>query len=181
MKKILLSIAIVVLNCAPLTWAKGPLCSKKTVHAPKTAHPHKIKALVLSCVDYRLASDDLPRLIQKLGLVEDADLITMPGASLAAVHHTHDKAFDDLRPAFYDMLDFLRKVHGFDWVYVVDHRDCGMYKYVYKESFAGERKAETAQHTENMKRLKSELDKKGLKSRFFLLDLDGSFEEISVG
>lgn len=138
----------------------------------------KIKALVISCVDYRLASDDLPKFFQKMRLVEQADLITIPGASLAGVYQTKAKDVDDLRPAFYDMLDFLKKVHGFEWVYVVDHRDCGMYKYVYQDKFAKDRTEETHQHESNMTELKKILEEKGLKTRFFLMDLDGSYEEL---
>lgn len=138
----------------------------------------KIKALVVSCVDYRLTSDDLPKFIKEMNLVEQADLITIPGASLAGVYQTKVKDLDDLRPAFYDMLDFLKKVHGFEWVYVVDHRDCGMYKYVYKDKFAKDLADETCQHETNMKALKKILEERGLKIRFFLMSLDGTYEEL---
>ena len=158
-------------------FAGGAISESSGAHTPASA-PHKIKALVLGCVDYRMAFDDLPNFAKQLGLVDEADLVTMPGASLAAVFKTNDPAINDLRPAFDDMVQFLRVVHGFDTVYVVDHRDCGMYKHVYKDNFASERVAETNQHKENMIKLKRKLDKLGLKSRYFLMDVNGTYEEI---
>ncbi len=162
--------------------------------------PHTIKGLIVSCVDYRLVSDDLPEFTKTLGLVENADLITIPGASLGAVlndkhpaiknakqnlgtalpahkHHMHD-----LGEAFDITYQFLQKVHGFTDIYVIDHRDCGMYKAAYAKSYASERDAETAQHVENMIKFKTKIDASGLnlKVRFFLMDIVPFGHPVSV-
>ncbi len=141
------------------------------------SHAHgPVKALIVSCVDYRLVTDDVPDFAKILGLTEKTDLLTIPGASLGATlspdkadpHHMHD-----LEAAFNQTFEFMKTAHNFEEVYVIDHRDCGMYKKIYGDKYAKERYDETKQHAENMKKFREKMktafpDKT---VRFFLMDI----------
>jgi carbonic anhydrase len=131
-----------------------------------------IKALIVSCVDYRLVTDDLPEFARVMDLVEDADLVTVPGGSLGSILD-HDEELHTLGEAVTLSYTFLQKVHGFKKIYVLDHRDCGMYKHFYKEHYQAERDEETRQHARNMKIFKDKIEKSnlGLSIRFFIFDI----------
>ena len=167
----------------------APVTAAVPAKDPKAAQ-HGIKGLVVSCVDYRLAFDDLPNFAKQAGLMEQADLITVPGGSLGAVlaHDGHsgamgDKTREEMEASFDTTFNFLKKVHHFKEVYVLDHRDCGMYKAIYdgkdgREAFHERGKGEKTQHGQNMLLFKKKIEEHNkanpdepLTVRFFLMDI----------
>jgi hypothetical protein len=137
-----------------------------------------VKALIVSCVDYRLVIDDIPNFAKVFGLTEKTDLLTMPGASLGATlndksHTGHSHGIHNLEAAFDATFNFLKDAHNFEEVYVIDHRDCGMYKKIYGDKYASERDEETKQHVQNMRKFKEKMKTAfpGKIVRFFLMDI----------
>ena len=135
-----------------------------------------VKALIVSCVDYRLVTDDISDFAKIFGLTEKTDLLTIPGASLGATlapDKADPQSMHDLEAAFDETFNFMKMAHNFEEVYVIDHRDCGMYKKIYGDKYAKEREAETKQHAENMKKFKEKMKTAFPEKtvRFFLMDI----------
>lgn len=137
--------------------------------------PHKADALVITCVDFRL-NDDVARVLDERGLREKYDLVTLAGGSLAA---TND-FFPSWKDTFWSHLAFLVNLHGIHTVILIDHRDCGMYKFVYGRDLSLDPTDEKNVHLVNMKELKKQITEKykQLKVVLWLMDTHGSIEEL---
>lgn len=137
----------------------------------------KAKALMLSCMDYRL-TDDLVAQMNKNGMHDEYDHIVLAGASLGVVA-------DELsgwRPAFWDQLDLAVKLHGIEEVIVIDHRDCGAYKLIKGEEAVATPDLETAVHTETIRSFATLVRNAypDLAVSGHLMALDGSVETVSL-
>ncbi|OGY26176.1 MAG: hypothetical protein A2Z24_00895 [Candidatus Woykebacteria bacterium RBG_16_44_10] len=91
---------------------------------------HRCKALVISCIDFRFVTR-VRDFLTKHGLVNEYDLITVPGASLG---------FSDITASVATSI----KLHNPNEIYIFDHEDCGAY---------GQNNTSQA-HTENLKKAK---------------------------
>jgi len=142
---------------------------------PKTAEAASITALAITCIDYRLV-DDAVRFFNRRHMTLDYDLVSLAGASLAAVS---DK-FPSSNAAFWDHVGIAKQLHQIKKVIVVDHRDCGAFKVAYGKDYKGEGAAETGQHKAVMEQVKAKLAKThpDLQSEFYLMALDGKAERI---
>lgn len=91
---------------------------------PKTAQadPHHAKALVLSCIDFRVMEAEHDFLAQhRLG--HQYDWTALAGASLALAGFPHNAE----AKAFWDQLSLSRQLHQIETVIILDHQDCGAY------------------------------------------------------
>jgi hypothetical protein len=129
------------------------------------------EALAVTCIDYRFTGD-AAQLLDSLHLAKQYDLVSLAGASLAAV----SPKFPSSNAAFWDQLALAKSLHDVKKLIILDHRDCGAYKAAFGDKYAGEGAAETAQHKGVMLDVKAKLAEKypALGFEAYLLALDGS-------
>jgi carbonic anhydrase len=84
-----------------------------------------IKALCLTCIDYRFLNKDAAFVANELNLFKDSDIVALAGGSLAAVAN---KTLPLSEKAFWQQLDVAWSLHKFETVVMIDHMDCGAYK-----------------------------------------------------
>ncbi len=91
---------------------------------PQTAQaePHHAKALVLSCIDFRVMETEHDFLAQHQ-LAHQYDWTALAGASLALAGFPHTAEAE----TFWDQLDLSKQLHQIERVIILDHQDCGAY------------------------------------------------------
>jgi hypothetical protein len=105
------------------------------------------KALVLSCIDYRILEAERYFLsLQNLG--GQYDFTALAGASLAlsGMPHQYDAE------AFWDQLDTSYSLHHIKKVIILDHEDCDVYKYKIDPNLTANPVLELTTHTEYLSR-----------------------------
>ncbi len=105
------------------------------------------KALVLSCIDYRILEAERYFLsLQNLG--GQYDFVSLAGASLAlsGLPHQYDAE------AFWDQLDISYRLHQIKKVMILDHEDCSVYEYKIDPNLAKSPELELTTHTEYLSR-----------------------------
>jgi carbonic anhydrase len=105
------------------------------------------KALVLSCIDYRILEAERYFLsLQNLG--GQYDFVALAGASLAlsGLPHQYDAE------AFWDQLDISYRLHQIKKVMILDHEDCSVYQYKIDPNLANSPELELSTHTEYLSR-----------------------------
>jgi carbonic anhydrase len=126
----------------------GVLMTASTI-APATARAEKKvpKALVLSCIDYRILEAERYFLsLQNLG--GQYDFTALAGASLALSGLPHQYDAD----AFWDQLDISYRIHQIKKVIILDHQDCAVYQDKIDPSLRDNPVLELATHTEYLSR-----------------------------
>jgi hypothetical protein len=124
----------------------GVLITASTI-APSVARAEKKvpKALVLSCIDYRILEAERYFLsLQNLG--GQYDFTALAGASLAlsGMPHQYD--------AFWDQLDISYRLHHIKKVIILDHQDCAVYQYKIDPTLTDNPELELTTHTEYLSR-----------------------------
>jgi hypothetical protein len=137
----------------------------------------KAKALMLSCMDYRL-TDELVSFMDRDGMHDEYDHVVLAGASLGVVA----EELAAWRPAFWDQLDLAVKLHGIEEVIVVDHRDCGAYKLIKGAEAVDTPEKELAVHTEVLAAFAAQVHEKhpDLGIVACIMALDGTVESVDV-
>jgi hypothetical protein len=105
------------------------------------------KALVLSCIDYRILEAERYFLsLQNLG--GQYDFVALAGGSLAlsGLPHQYDAE------AFWDQLDISYRLHQIKKVMILDHEDCSVYQYKIDPNLANSPELELTTHTEYLSR-----------------------------
>jgi carbonic anhydrase len=142
-----------------------------------SAADHTIKALCVTCIDYRFLNKDAAYVANDLALFKDADILALAGASLSGV----SKKFKASVPAFWEQLGLARTLHKIEKIVVIDHRDCGAFNAEF--GVPPNREAETDQHLKVMQELSKALhDQPGimLQQEFYLMPLEGCAERMPV-
>jgi hypothetical protein len=105
------------------------------------------KALVLSCIDYRILEAERYFLsLQNLG--GQYDFTALAGASLALSGMPHQYDAD----AFWDQLDISYRLHHIKKVIILDHQDCAVFQYKIDPNLADNPALELTTHTEYLSR-----------------------------
>jgi carbonic anhydrase len=145
--------------------------------APKARAGGHAKALLLSCMDYRLV-DDLVAFMNARGLKDDYDHVVLAGASLGVVS---DK-FADWHDTFWQHLDVAIKLHHVEEVIVIDHRDCGAYRLALGPDAVATPDQETAAHAATLAAFAAEVHARhpDLAVETFLMSLDGKVETVAA-
>lgn len=86
------------------------------------AELHPAKALVLSCIDFRVMETEHDFLSQHQ-LAHQYDWTALAGASLALAGFPHTAEAE----TFWDQLDLSKQLHQIKTVIILDHQDCGAY------------------------------------------------------
>lgn len=130
--------------------------------------------LALSCIDYRLF-DETIELLKKDCCVDGFDHTILAGASLGY----NQNEYLNWAPTFTDHVDLALELHHIKKIVVIDHEDCGAYKFFYPqidECCHCERKY----HVKNIKKFIKQMKMLYPQLHYsgYLLALDGSYEKI---
>jgi carbonic anhydrase len=109
--------------------------------------PKLPKALVLSCIDYRVLEAERYFLsLQNLGNLYDMTALAGSSLALSGVPHQADAT------AFWDQLDISYRVHHIKKVIILDHQDCAAFSYTINPQLTDDPKLELQTHQESMSR-----------------------------
>lgn len=125
--------------------------------------------LCIICIDCRFVLDAVTFFEKKI-TPKQYDLVALAGASLAAKFTSQ---FPDEYSGLWGQVGIASLVHPtITKVMVVDHRECGAYKYVYGKP--PDENAETAQHLKVMKEVQPWFVARKLTTEFWLMNKDGT-------
>ena len=133
------------------------------------------RAIMLSCMDYRLV-DDLVNFMDANDYRDEYDHVVLAGASLGVVH----EAFAAWREVFWDQVDLAKELHGITEVIVIDHRDCGAYRLALGADMVDTPEKETTAHRETMQEFARQVVERHPDLRVYgvLMNLDGVGENV---
>jgi carbonic anhydrase len=105
------------------------------------------KALVLSCIDYRILEAERYFLsLQNLGNLYDMTALAGSSLALSGVPHQSDAM------AFWDQLDISYRLHHIKKVIILDHQDCAAFAYKIDPQLATNPALEIKTHQEYLSR-----------------------------
>jgi hypothetical protein len=105
------------------------------------------KALVLSCIDYRILEAERYFLsLQNLGNLYDMTALAGSSLALSGVPHQSDAM------AFWDQLDISYRLHHIKKVIILDHQDCAAFAYKIDPQLAANPALELKTHQEYLSR-----------------------------
>lgn len=105
------------------------------------------KALVLSCIDYRILEAERYFLsLQNLGNLYDMTALAGSSLALSGVPHQSDAM------AFWDQLDISYRLHHIKKVIILDHQDCAAFAYKIDPQLADNPALELKTHQEYLSR-----------------------------
>lgn len=127
------------------------LITAAAINAPPAQAEKKIpklpKALVLSCIDYRVLEAERYFLsLQNLGNLYDMTALAGSSLALSGVPHQADAM------AFWDQLDISYRLHHVKKVIILDHQDCAAFAYKINPQLSDDPKLELQTHQESMSR-----------------------------
>ena len=131
---------------------------------------HKAKALVITCMDFRLI-DDAVLFFNSIGLNNNYDNFILAGASLGynqTVYSAWSETFDK-------HIELAEQLHDITDVIVLDHMQCGAYKLFYNLPSIP-RANEIEKHKDNFIKFTQTINQKypHLTVSTYLMDLDGT-------
>lgn len=130
---------------------------------------HKAKAIVITCMDFRLI-DDAVKYLDSIGYNNNYDEFILAGASLGYNQTKYDTWAETLN----NHIELAESLHEIKEIIVIDHISCGAYKLLYnRESIP--RDEEIKLHAKNFKAFKKSIGQKypQFKVTTLLMDLDG--------
>jgi carbonic anhydrase len=127
------------------------LLATAAINAPPAQAEKKLpklpKALVLSCIDYRVLEAERYFLsLQNLGNLYDMTALAGSSLALSGVPHQADAM------AFWDQLDISYRLHHVKKVIILDHQDCAAFAYKINPQISDDPKLELQTHQESMSR-----------------------------
>ena len=133
-------------------------------------YPHGAPYLLLTCVDFRL-QDEMKDFMEQRGLIDKYDNIELPGASLGI----DDPKNPEWSDTFKQSLEVLKRLHKFQRVIIMDHRNCGMYNAVYQRDISQNPDEEYTLHHQHLHHVKEIIKQQhpDLEIELLLMDLDG--------
>jgi hypothetical protein len=163
---------------APEAEGSGTEASGESSHggAGSSQVAHGAEALLLNCMDYRLA-DDITSFMNERTMTNRYDQIVLAGATLGVAT---DK-FPAWSETFWKHLELAIELHHVSRVIAVDHRDCGAFKLAFGQDLAANPAVETEIHTRVMREFRQAVKERhpSLEVDMFLMSLDGRAESIA--
>jgi hypothetical protein len=141
---------------------------------------HKAKALVLSCIDYRLISDTI-EFLESQCYAHAFDFTTLAGASLGFNQHE----YPCWNETFLQQVDLAIELHHIKKIIVIDHMDCGAYKLFYpclQKHHHYDDVKERILHIKNIRKFVSKMREIYPKFVYhgYIIDLNGEVEEVCL-
>ena len=136
-------------------------------------HVHEAKAIVLSCMDFRLL-DDIVYFMNNSGYNNNYDQFILAGASLGY----NQEKYPEWSLLFKTHVDLAEKLHHVKEVICLDHDKCGAYKLFYPDMKPEEEKG---LHIENILKFEKAMARlhPNITLHAFFMSLDGSCEKIN--
>lgn len=131
---------------------------------------HKAKAIVITCIDFRLR-DDAVLFLNSINLNNNYDEFILAGASLGY----NQTLFSAWTETLDKHIELSEQLHEITDVIVIDHMNCGAYKIFYNLASI-DRATEIAMHKANFITFTQTINGKypSLKVSTYLMDLDGT-------
>ena len=135
------------------------------------------KALLLSCIDYRLL-DSVDSYMKQHGLEHAYDHTILAGAALGVLLDQKP----DWAHTFWEHVDIAKQLHGIQEVIVIDHRHCGAFKVFLGPDSIKDPATETATHQRILRTFAAQLKARhpDLAAELYLMALDGSVLPIAA-
>jgi|688.fasta_scaffold253443_2 hypothetical protein len=131
---------------------------------------HKAKAIVITCIDFRLR-DDAVLFLNSINLNNNYDEFILAGASLGY----NQTLFSAWTETLDKHIELAEQLHEITDVIVIDHMNCGAYKIFYNLASI-DRATEITMHKANFITFTQTINGKypNLKVSTYLMDLDGT-------
>jgi hypothetical protein len=145
-----------------------------------------IKAIVITCIDFRLIDDAVTYLNGK-GFENQYDEFILAGGSLGYNTSLSTLNYSGWTAVLDDHINISYSLHKIKDVIVMDHMDCGAYKAQYGASTLSSSYVETKYHIQNLNIFRTAINKKYVdpeknKPKFnvqtWLMSLDGSVDQM---
>jgi carbonic anhydrase len=146
----------------------------KVYEIPNQLTSHTAKALVLSCMDFRLIDDEV-YYFNKMGYTNNYDKFILAGASLGY----NQTNFPEWTQSLNKHIELAIQLHQIEEIIVLEHMGCGAYKILYNNDSLS-KDEELNLHNINANKFKTYINAKfpTLKVSALLMDLDGSVTKI---
>ena len=146
----------------------------KIYEIPNQLTSKTAKALVLSCIDFRLIDDEV-YYFNKMGYANNYDKFILAGASLGY----NQTKYPEWGQTLNTHIEVAIKLHKIDEIIVLEHMGCGAYKIFYNKDTLTKTE-ELDLHKLNATKFKKYINVKfpTLKVRSMVMDLDGSVIQI---
>jgi carbonic anhydrase len=136
---------------------------------------HKIKACVITCIDFRFQKSIKEYMVEN-GYLGEADIISIAGAS-------HDLATPQTplsQEYLMNQIGISVSLHNPDKIILVDHQDCGMYAVTGKIPHDLELDKDLEEHKNYLLTAKKSLQEKynNIEVELIFAGLDGSFTKL---
>ena len=154
---------------------------------------HAIKALVITCIDYRLI-DEAVTFLDGKGYNNEYDEFILAGASLGYNTSLSALNYSGWNTVLENHIDISYSLHKIEEIIVMDHMECGAYKAQYGASTLSSSYVETKYHIQNLNLFRTAINKKYVisaddqddpektKPKFnvqtWLMSLDGSVDQM---
>lgn len=135
-----------------------------------------VDAVVLSCMDYRLA-DDVDAYMAGRGLTGKYDQLVLAGAALGVLTDKQPA----WGPTFWQHVQIAKDLHHIHEIIVLDHRDCGAYRVFLGEALVRDPTTELSTHTLYLRKFRDEAGARfpDLKVELGIMALDGKVTTIT--
>jgi carbonic anhydrase len=143
---------------------------EKTCQPRNQLKIHNAKALVVTCMDFRLI-DDAVYYLNKIGYNNNYDQFILAGSTLG---YNQDK-FSEWVKTLDKHIELAKQLHQIDEIIFIDHMGCGAYKIFYNNPDLKE-KDELELHKINFNKIKETMKNKypEIKIKTLLMDLNGN-------
>jgi carbonic anhydrase len=135
---------------------------------------HSAKAMVLSCMDFRLL-DDIVYFMNHSGYNNNYDQFILAGSSLGATQEKY-KSWSE---SWNEHLELAKTLHNVEEIICVDHEKCGAYKLFYPDITP---ETEKELHVKHLLKFEKQMKLKHPKLKVFsyYMHLDGTCEDCST-
>jgi len=130
---------------------------------------HTAKALVITCMDFRLI-DDAVHFLNSKGYNNNYDELILAGGSLGY----NQTKYESWKKTVDDHIGLAKKLHNIKEIIVIDHLDCGAYKIFYNKTKIS-REKEIELHKDNFDKFEELISQAypELEVSTYLMDLNG--------
>jgi hypothetical protein len=152
---------------------------------PRSALSEGIKALVITCIDFRLIDEAVAYLNSK-GYLNEYDEFILAGASLGYTTSLNkvDSQYGGWDKVLENHIDVSYTLHKIKEIIIIDHMDCGAYKAQLNFGNAFSKYEEINQHVRRLNEFKTTINKKYIKDdgtpkydvKLWLMRLDGTVD-----
>lgn len=135
--------------------------SNQNVISTRSASTGGIKALVITCIDFRLI-DDAVNYLNSNGYIENYDEFILAGASLGYNTSLNkiSSSYSGWDKVLENHIDISYSLHNIKEIIVMDHMDCGAYKVQLNNNTAFTKYDEINKHVENLNIFRNAINNK---------------------